>query len=67
MVCEQTKPSRPRDTIGDFAAAELATRDDEIASLKKQLADFQQKLEQQAAIDQRVHETMVTSSRLWAW
>jgi hypothetical protein len=45
-----------RDAIADFAAAELARRDEEIVSLKKQLADFQQKLEQQAAIDQRVNE-----------
>jgi hypothetical protein len=45
-----------RDAIADFAAAELEKRDEEIVSLKKQLADFQQKLEQQAAIDQRVHE-----------
>src|SRR5215813_13527741 len=45
-----------RDAIADFAAAELAKRDEEIVNLKKQLADFQQKLEQQAAIDQRVHE-----------
>src|SRR5215831_11949139 len=45
-----------RDAIADFAAAELAKRDAEIVSLKKQLADLQQKLEQQAAIDQRVHE-----------
>src|SRR5215472_17013030 len=43
-----------RDAIADFAAAELAKRDEEIVSLKKQLADFQQKLKQQAAIDQRV-------------
>jgi len=45
-----------RDAIADFAAAELAKRDEEIERLKKQLADLQQKLEQQAAIDQRVHE-----------
>jgi hypothetical protein len=45
-----------RDALADFAAAELAKRDEEIVSLKKQLADFQQKLEQQAAIDQRVDE-----------
>jgi hypothetical protein len=45
-----------RDAIADFAASELARRDAEIVSLKKQLADLQQKLEQQAAIDQRVHE-----------
>src|SRR5262249_32785084 len=38
------------------AAAELAKRDEEIVNLEKQLADLQQKLEQQAAIDQRVHE-----------
>src|SRR5215831_19217287 len=45
-----------RDALADFAAAELAKRDEEIVSLKKQLADLQQKLEQQAAIDRRVHE-----------
>src|SRR5215831_12100286 len=45
-----------REALADFAAAELAKRDEEIVSLKKQLADFQQKLEQQAAIDQRVNE-----------
>jgi hypothetical protein len=45
-----------RDALADFAAAELAKRDEEIVSLKNQLADLQQKLEQQAAIDQRVHE-----------
>src|SRR5215471_6236850 len=45
-----------RDAIADFAAAELAKRDEEIVNLKKQLADLRQKLEQQAAIDQRVHE-----------
>jgi chromosome segregation ATPase len=45
-----------RDALADFAAAELAKRDGEIVSLQKQLADLEQKLEQQAAIDQRVHE-----------
>src|SRR5262249_12260670 len=45
-----------RDAIADFAAAELEKRDEEIVNLEKQLADLQQKLEQQAAIDQRVHE-----------
>ena len=45
-----------RDAMADFAAAELARRDEEIAALKKQLADLQQKLEQQAAIDRRVNE-----------
>jgi hypothetical protein len=45
-----------RDAIADFAAAELAKRDEKIVNLKKQLADLQQKFEQQAAIDQRVHE-----------
>ena len=45
-----------RDAIADFVAGELRERDEEIVSLKKQLADLQQKLEQQAAIDQRVHE-----------
>ena len=51
-----------RDAIADFAAAELAKRDEEIVSLKKQLAELQQKLKQQAAIDQRVHEI---SNRLY--
>jgi hypothetical protein len=45
-----------RDAIADFVAGELRERDDEIVSLKKQLADLQQKLEQEAAIDQRVNE-----------
>src|SRR5215470_14850002 len=45
-----------RDAIADFVAAEMAERDNEIMTLKKELADLQQKLEQQAAIDQRVHE-----------
>jgi predicted component of type VI protein secretion system len=45
-----------RDAIADFAAAELAKRDEEIVNLKKQLADLQQKLEQQSAINQRVHD-----------
>src|SRR5262245_4768403 len=45
-----------RDAIADFVAAELAERDEEIVNLKKQLADFQQKFEQQYAIEQRVHE-----------
>src|SRR5262252_1674860 len=45
-----------RDAIADFAAAELAKRDEQIVSLQKQLADFQQKLEQRAAIDRRVNE-----------
>src|SRR5262249_33136942 len=45
-----------RDAIADFVASEMAERDNEIMTLKKQLGDLQQKLEQQAAIDQRVHE-----------
>jgi predicted amino acid-binding ACT domain protein len=45
-----------RDALADFAAAELAKRDAEIVSLQKQLADLQQKLEQQTAIDRPVHE-----------
>jgi DNA repair exonuclease SbcCD ATPase subunit len=44
-----------RDAIADFAIAQLEKRDDEIVSLKKQLADLQ-RLEQEAAIDQRVNE-----------
>ena len=45
-----------RDAIADFLASEMVERDQEIVTLKKQFADFQQKLEQQVAIDQRVHE-----------
>jgi hypothetical protein len=45
-----------RDALAEFAAAELAKRDEEIVRLQKQLANLQQKLEQQTAIDQRVHE-----------
>src|SRR5262249_12805971 len=45
-----------RDAIADFAAGELRERDEKIAALKGEIADLQQKLEQQAAIDQRVHE-----------
>jgi hypothetical protein len=45
-----------RDAIADFVASEMAERDNEIMTLKKQVADLQQKLEQQAAIDWRVNE-----------
>src|SRR5262249_202034 len=45
-----------RDAIADFVGSEMTERDNEIMTLKKQLADFQQKLEQQAAIDRRVNE-----------
>src|SRR5215831_19530237 len=45
-----------RDAIADFAAGELRERDEKIAALKGEIADLQQKLEQQAVIDQRVHE-----------
>src|SRR5215472_2013328 len=45
-----------RDAIADFVASEMAERDDEIMTLKKELADLQQTLKQQAAIDERVHE-----------
>jgi hypothetical protein len=45
-----------RDAIADFVVGEMADRDNEIMTLKKQLADLQQKLKQQAAIDRRVNE-----------
>jgi hypothetical protein len=45
-----------RDAIADFAAGELRERDEKIAALKGEIADLQQKLKQQAAIDERVHE-----------
>src|SRR5215472_10433478 len=45
-----------RDAIADFAAGELRERDEKIAELKGEIADLQQKLKQQAAIDERVHE-----------
>jgi hypothetical protein len=45
-----------RDAIGDFCAAELAQRDDEIRTLKKHIADLEQKLQQKSAVDEQVHE-----------
>src|SRR5262249_31039424 len=48
-----------RDAIADFVASEMAERDNEIMTLKKELADLRQKLEQQAAIDRRVNEISV--------
>src|SRR5215472_464944 len=45
-----------RDALADFAAGELRERDEKIAALKGEMADLQQTLKQQAAIDERVHE-----------
>ena len=45
-----------RDAIADFAAAELATRDAEIAILKKHVTDLEHQLQQKTAVDQQVHE-----------
>jgi uncharacterized membrane protein len=45
-----------RDALADFAASELCERDEKIAALKGEMADLQQMLKQQAAIDERVHE-----------
>src|SRR5262249_5020843 len=45
-----------RDALADFTSSELAERDQEIARLKAQIATLEQKLEQQASVDQRVHE-----------
>jgi chromosome segregation ATPase len=45
-----------RDALADFVAAELAFRDDEIESLKRHIADLEQKIKQQAIIYERGHE-----------
>jgi TolA-binding protein len=45
-----------RDAIGDFYSAELAQRDHEIGTLKKHIADLEQKLQQKTAIDEQAHE-----------
>jgi hypothetical protein len=45
-----------RDAVADFAAVELAKRDDEIVTLKKHIGDLERKLEQKVAVDQQVHE-----------
>jgi hypothetical protein len=45
-----------RDAMADFAAAELAQRDEEIASLKNRIADLEHRLEQKTAVDQQVAE-----------
>jgi polyhydroxyalkanoate synthesis regulator phasin len=45
-----------RGAIANFVAPELEKRDGEISSLKKTVADLEQKLKQQSAIDERVHE-----------
>src|SRR5215471_16353005 len=45
-----------RDAIADFAAAELARRDEEIVSLKKRIVVLEHQREQRTAVDQQVHE-----------
>jgi hypothetical protein len=45
-----------RDALADFTAAELAQRDHEIVTLKKHIADLEQKLQQKTAVDEQVHE-----------
>jgi hypothetical protein len=42
--------------MADFAADELAQRDEEIASLKNRIADLEHRLEQKRAVDQQVAE-----------
>jgi hypothetical protein len=45
-----------RDAIGDFYAGELAKRDDDIAILKKHIADLEHKLAQKTLVDRQVAE-----------
>jgi hypothetical protein len=45
-----------RDAIGDFCASELARRDDEIATLKKQIANLESQLVQKTVVDRQVAE-----------
>ncbi len=45
-----------RDAIGEFVDAELAPRDEEIAILKKHVADLEHRFEQKMAVDQQVVE-----------
>jgi len=45
-----------RDAIGDFCADELQKRDDEIAILKKHIADLERQLVQKTAVDRQVAE-----------
>ena len=45
-----------RDALADFTAAELSERDQEIARLKEQVTELQQKLEAKTAIDHEVAE-----------
>jgi hypothetical protein len=45
-----------RDAVADFAAVELAKRDDEIVTLKKHIGDLERKLAQKTMVDEQVHE-----------
>jgi hypothetical protein len=47
-----------RDAIADFVAAELEQRDEEMASLKNQIADLERQLQQKTAVDQLVNEAV---------
>jgi hypothetical protein len=45
-----------RDAIGNHYAAELAQRDDEIATLKKHIADLKNQLQEKMRVDRQVAE-----------
>jgi hypothetical protein len=45
-----------RDAIGDYAAAELAKRDDQIGSLKEHIAKLENQLAQKTLVDRQVAE-----------
>jgi hypothetical protein len=45
-----------RDAIGNHYASELAQRDDEIATLKKHIADLKDQLQQKTTVDRQVAE-----------
>jgi flagellar biosynthesis/type III secretory pathway ATPase len=47
-----------RDALADFAAAQLAQRDNEIALLKKHITELEQKLQQKSEVDVRVEEVI---------
>jgi hypothetical protein len=45
-----------RDAIADFVASEMAERDHQIATLRKNIADLERKLEQKTVVDRQVAE-----------
>src|SRR5262245_46862904 len=45
-----------RDAVGEFVAAELATRDSEIATLKAHIVELERRSAQKSAVDQQVEE-----------